>query len=500
MPAPAERNAKGFFARIMYLSESSITSEDIIADLDDIAKVEDEKTRNALIQEYYLALYKNVLRDAYIFRARASNDISILKEEQNIMLLNSGDVLNALTTAFSTYFTEKSIVPCEGKKFMGCEYSQIRDTIHSVCKEFTALDTWREAGRDRDIDTLIEMYEDFEAGVNKTNFKYSTVDKMESDEFVEEMFVMHEARAEEYAKLTWRDKLRHPIDAIKTVLFLRNMNKLFKKVGFDKDTHGVETKERFSKEPSSFLKVQMDKANEECKMIEANAAFQQYLKDNPPSTVAQEKIEAAYNYYDNSKLAKSSFANKVSHIIDRYNLPDYKKDTLLDVATTHRGLAERFDQRKDTESLTSYSRQKFYQLYSAFFTAAFNGAAKAENIDIKQILKDANDFLVTELQTYSVVYNCDEFKDFANGGMLLKGAQLEAIKRETANKLNNKFSPEEVQRIQNEMNEYITDYNENREQNYELEMKMLEKNDVSLMRESVKIVLILGGAICQSTI
>ena len=73
--------------------------------------------------------------------------------------------------------------------------------------------------------------------------------------------------------------------------------------------------------------------------------------------------------------------------------------------------------------------------------------------------------------------------------MLLKGAQLEAIKRETANKLNNKFSPEEVQRIQNEMNEYITDYNENREQNYELEMKMLEKNDVSLMRESVKIVL-----------
>ena len=64
MPAPAERNAKGFFARIMYLSESSITSEDIIADLDDIAKVEDEKTRNALIQEYYLALYKNVLRDA----------------------------------------------------------------------------------------------------------------------------------------------------------------------------------------------------------------------------------------------------------------------------------------------------------------------------------------------------------------------------------------------------------------------------------------------------
>ena len=78
-----ENNATGLFDKMIYLNGSNVSREHILAQLDGIAMMDGE-ARDQAIGEYCLALYREVYRDALKYRERAGNNLSLLKEGQEL--------------------------------------------------------------------------------------------------------------------------------------------------------------------------------------------------------------------------------------------------------------------------------------------------------------------------------------------------------------------------------------------------------------------------------
>ena len=462
-----ENNAKGMIDRLIYMNEASVRGEEVLGRLDSIAALEGAQRDDAL-RAYYMELYKQVYREAIIFREAAANDMSLLKEDQQLHRMNAQIILNHLTEAFNTYFAEKKIQPCEGKMLFGTDPTVIRDSVYEVCNGFKAIDMLRSAGQQRNIDLLNYMRTQVE-GFATNNYKYSPTDAT-TDNMVAEIYVMHEERAAQYAQRDFRWKLRHPIKAIKTSWFLSRTEKLLKKVGFDKETHGVEAKERFAKEPSAVLKTQMALAKDNCKDMQEAIAQEEWRKNNPEIFVAREKLEQAKEYYENKEHPERTFRTKIAHILDKYKLSPEKDKEFSMIDSNYNSISAEFDILRSTDPIVGYKDIKFFDLCKAFLAASVQ---QGEPIDIKQIFKDATEYMVTELQTFSVFYEREEYKEHAKAGVMPGGKKIEAIQRRLLGMVEKKVDEKEFERIKNDMQEIVTDFTQNREQYYEKEMQLL---------------------------
>lgn len=452
-----ENNAKGLLDKLIYMNESSINREYVIAQLDGIAMMEGE-ARDQALQEYYMDLYKQLFRDAITYRETAANDMSILKEGQQLHNMSAQIVFNAVTEMMNTYCAEKNITPCEGKAFFGVDPEVIRDTIYGVCNEFKAIDTLRTAGRERKIDLLNEMRTNLDSLANK-GYQYGT-NGGTSDAMIEEMFIIHEERAAQYAEKGFWWKLRHPIDAIKTSWFISKTEKDLQKMGFNKSTHGVEVKARCEREPNMILKNQMSLAKDNCaEMKDANAQAE-WRKNNPELTIARDKFEKALAYYEDEKHPERSFRNEVAHILDKYALDADQDRDFSKVDLTYRATAVDFDMMRDTSNIQSQTNLKFMELCKAFVTAALK---KDEPINIKEIFKDATEYMEIDLKTFSVVYERDEYKDFLKVGVMPQGARLAAVQKRLLGVMEKKLDSQEIERIKNDMDEYVRDQDKSRE-------------------------------------
>lgn len=443
-----ENNAKGMIDKLIYMNEASVNRDYVIAQLDGIAMMEGEEREEA-IREYYMALYKQVFRDAIKHREAAANDLSLLKEDQQLHTMSAQIVFNDLTKTLNTYFAEKEITPCEGKPFFGVDPEVIRDTIYGVCNEFKAIDTLKTAGRERKIDLLNEMRTNLDS-LADNGYQYGT-NGGTSDTMIEEMFVMHEERAAQYAKAGFRWKLRHPIQAIKTSWFLRKTEKDLKKIGFNKATHGVAVKERCEKEPNSILKQQMMLAKDNCKNMQEEIKQAEWRKNNPVLTVARDKFNKAQAYYEDKEHPERSFRNEVAHILDKYKLDPEKDKDFSKVDLSFKTAAEDFDFTRDTSSLEGQKDSRFFELCKAFTDARLKNN---EPIHIKEIFKDALDYMEIELKTFSVAYERDEFKPLVSNGLIPAEKRLTAIQNRLLNMTKDKLAPEEVERIQNDIREF----------------------------------------------
>ena len=472
-----ENNATGLFDKMIYLNGSNVSREHILAQLDGIARMDGEMRDQAIV-EYCLALYREVYRDSLKYRERAANDLSILKEGQELRGMNSSTVFNQLLAAMGAYFNEKDIKVCEGKLNFGLAPEAIRDTVYGVCNEFKAIDTLREAGRNRNIDLLNEMRD----GLNdlvRGGHKYSA-SGMSTDAMIEEMYILHEERAAQFAKKSFFNKLRHPIDSIKTSIFLSRTEKALKKLGFVKEQHGPGIKERFANEPTSILKVQMETAKDNCKAMQEEIKLAEWRKDNPILTVAQEKFKKAQAYFENKEHPERTFKTKVDHIIGKYNLPNDLVKDFTKVDLNYETMAKDYDVYRDTRLFVGHSEGKFIALCRAFLDESLK---KGDPVDIKQIFRDANEFLAIEYQTFSVLYDRDDLKDLAKQGFMPQEGKLSFLQKKLCEAVEKKCGADEVERIKNDMQEIIDDLTNNREAYYEQAMKMRE--DAEPIRESV---------------
>ena len=476
-----ENNAIGLFDKMIYLNGSNVSREQIIAQLDGIAMMDGE-ARDQAIGEYCLALYREVYRDALKYRERAANDLSILKEGQALHGMNATTVRKQLSEAIGTYFQEKNLKICEGKLYFGLAPEAIRDTVYGVCNEFKAIDTLREAGRNRKIDLLNEMRD----GLNdlvRGDHKYSA-SEMSTDAMIEEMYILHEERAAQFAKKSFFAKLRHPIDSIKTSIFLSRTEKALKKLGFDKEQHGPGIKERFANEPTSILKVQMAAAKDDCKAMQEEIKLAEWSKSNPVLTVAQEKFQKAQAYFENKEHPERTFKTKVDHIIGKYNLPDNLVKEYTKVNLDYQTMARDYDNFRDTILFEGHRNEKFIALCRAFLNESLK---KGDPVDIKQIFRDANEFLTIEYQTFSVLYDRDDLKNLAKQGFMPQGSKLTFLQKKLREAFKPKVDDKEAERIENEMREVIDDLTNNREQYYEQAMKMRE--DPENAKEQITVIL-----------
>ena len=478
-----ENNTKGLLDKLIYLNEATVEREYIIAQLDGISMLEGE-LRDQRIGEYYMELFKHVFRDAIKYREKAANDLSVLKEDQSLRILDAQVVLNELTQAFDSYFAEKNIKPCEGKLSYGVDPIVIRDSIYSVCNEFKGIDTLKDAGQNRKLDLLNEMRENLEQ-LAKNGHRYDASD-FSTDVMIEEMYVIHEERAAQFEKKSFFEKLRHPIDSIRTSLFLSKTEKALKKLGFNKEQHGPAVKERLAKEPTSILKTQMLTAKDNYKAALEEIKMAEWRKNNPILTVAQEKFEKARSYFEDKEHPERTFKTKVSHIIDKYNLEKDVVDKFTKVDLNYASMAKDYDNYRDTTSLVGQKETRFFELCRALVDASLQ---KNEPIDIKQIFRDVNEFLVTEFQTFSVLYERDDLKDLAKEGMMLKDNKLTFLQKKVLDAVKSKYDENEVERVKNDMQEIIDDFTNNREQYYEQEMQMLKESDevkISIVVDELK--------------
>jgi hypothetical protein len=443
-----ENNAKGMIDKLIYMNEARVNRENVIAQLDGIAMMEGE-ARDQAIQEYYLEFFKHVFRDAIKYREIAANDMSILKEDQQLYTMGAQNVLSDITAMMNAYYAEKNITPCDGKMFFGVDPEVIRDTIYGVCNEFKAIDTLRTAGRERKIDHLNDMRTNLDSLADK-GYQYDA-NGGTTDTMIEELFVMYEERAAQYAKRGFIWKLGHLIEAIKTSWFLSKTEKDLKKIGFNKETHGVNVKARCEREPNSILKHQMTLAKDDCKKMQEDIKRAEWRKNNPELTIARDKFEKALAYYEDEKNPQRSFRNEVAHILDKYALDPSKDKEFSKVDITYRTAAHDFDIMRDTSNIGSQCNLKFMELSKAFLSARI---AHNQPVNVSEIFKDAAEFVKIELKTFSVAYERDEYKEFVNSGVVPKGKKLEAIQNRLLNTVEKKLDPQEIERIKNDMQEY----------------------------------------------
>ena len=463
-----ENNAKGMIDKLIYMNEASVNRENVIAQLDGIAMMEGE-ARDQAIQEYYMALYKQVFRDAIKYRETAANDLSILKEGQQLHTMGAQIVLNNVTAMLNAYYAEKNITLCEGKPFFGVDPEVIRDTIYGVCNEFKAIDTLRTAGRERKIDLLNEMRTNLDS-LADNGYQYGT-NGGTSDTMIEEMFIIHEERAAQYKKQGFIWKLRHPIEAIKTSWFLRKTEKDLKKIGFHKETHGVAVKEHCEKEPNSILKHQMTLAKDNCKTMKEEIKQAEWRKNNPVLTVAQDKFKKAQDYYEDKDHPERSFRNEVAHILDKYKLDSEKDKDFSKVDLSFATAAQDFDFMRDTSSLEGQKDSRFFELCKAFTEARLKNN---EPIHMKEIFKDALDYVEIVLKTFSVAYERDEFKPLVSNGLMPAEKKFAAMQNRLLDMVKKTLAPEEVDRIQNDMQAF----NNEQEKSMQSENKTLDSVNI----------------------
>ena len=98
---------------------------------------------------------------------------------------------------------------------------------------------------------------------------------------------------------------------------------------------------------------------------------------------------------------------------------------------------------------------------------------KGEAVDIKEIFRDVHEYMVTEFQTFSLLYEREELKDIAKAGMLPQGTKLGFLQKKVIEAVEKKCGADEAERIKNDMQEIIDDFKNNREAYYEKEMQML---------------------------
>ena len=464
-----ENNAMGLFDKMIYLNGSNVSREHILAQLDGIAMMDGE-VRDQAIGEYFLALYREVYRDALKYRERAANDLSILKEGQELRGMNASTVFNQLLEAMGAYFNEKDLKVCEGKLYLGLTPEAIRDTVFGVCNEFKAIDTYRTTGREQTLALLREGADALEKLVGH-NKKYDPIAGLTTDAVIEQMYIVYEERAAQFAKKSFFDKLRHPIDSIKTSIFLGRTEKALKKLGFDAAQHGDAVKERLSKEPSSIIKAQMEKIKDDCKDMQKEIERAEFRKNNPELTVAREKFEKAAAFYEDKA---HPFKDKVNHIISKYPLPEYKAEEFTKVDSSHKTYASDFDIDRKTFGIEGHRDLKFINICRAFVDAKLN---KGESVDIKEIFRDVHEYMVTEFQTFSLLYEREELKGIAKAGMLPQGTKLDFLQKKVIEMVEKKCGADEAERIKNDMQEIIDDLTNNREAYYEQEMKMREDSE-----------------------
>ena len=460
-----ENNAIGLFDKMIYLNGSNVSREHILAQLDGIAMMDGE-ARDQAIGEYCLALYREVYRDALKYRERAGNDLSLLKEGQELRGMNASDVLGQLLDAMGAYFREKDLKVCEGKLYFGLAPEAIRDTVFGVGNEFRAIDTYRTTGREQTIALLHEGADALENLVGH-NKKYDPIDRITTDAVIEQMYIVYEERAAQYAERSFFWKLFHPIQAIGTSRFLTRTANALEKLGFDAAQHGEAVKERLSKEPSSIIKAQMEKIKDDCKDMQNAIERAEFRKNNPELTVARDKFEKAAAFYEDKA---HPFKDKVNHIISKYPIPAHKAEEFTKVELSFRLFANDFDVERKTIGIEGHRDLKFINMCRAFVDAKLD---KGESVDIKEIFRDVHEYMVTEFQTFSVLYERDELKDIAKAGLLPQGTKLGFLQKKVIEAVEKKCGADEAERIKNDMQQIIDDFKNNREAYYEKEMQML---------------------------
>ena len=474
-----ENNAIGLFDKMIYLNGSNVSREHILAQLDGIAMMDGE-ARDQAIGEYCLALYREVYRDTLKYRERAGNDLSLLKKGQELRGMNASDVLGQLLEAMGAYFKEKDIKVCEGKLYFGLAPEAIRDTVFGVGNEFKAIDTYRTSGREQTIALLHEGADALENLVGH-NKKYDPIARITTDAVIEQMYIVYEERAAQYAERSFFWKLFHPIQAIGTSRFLTRVANALEKLGFDAAQHGDAVKERLANEPSSIIKAQMEKIKDDCKDMQNAIERAEFRKNNPELTVARDKFEKAAAFYEDKA---HPFKDKVNHIIGKYPLPNYKAEEFTKVELSFRLFANDFDVERKTIGIEGHRDLKFINMCRAFVDAKLD---KGEAVDIKEIFRDVHEYMVTEFQTFSLLYEREELKDIAKAGMLPQGTKLDFLQKKVIDAVEKKCGADEAERIKNDMQEIIDDFKNNREAYYEKEMQML--TGVENTKEQITVVL-----------
>ena len=468
--------SKGLIQKLIYMNEASVSYEDVVGRLNEIFGMEGAE-RDAALQEYYLSLYKDVFRNAIQYRERASNDTSILKEGQELVFLNGQIVLGQVTDALNKYAEERGARVCDGKPYFGTSQETLRDTIVGVCKEYNALDSLREAGQTRDISLLEQMLPSLR-GVADAGYQYSS-DAGTSREIVDEMYIIYEQRAEQFKQRGFRWTIANLGEAIRTRRFLSRTKKALEKVGFDARTHGEELKKRLATVPPAALNQQILTAEENYNSKMQQLADEERLKNTPELTVGREKYEKAQKYYENKRHPERTFYTRVSDVLDKYNLPESKVKSLTGVDMNFATMAREFDETRTTDMFVGHIQSRFHDLSTTFLASAME---KDEPLDIKQIINDANEFLVREFQTFSVLYEHEELKEMAQRG-ILSYTKHEFFQKYVNNAIKDKYPPEEIERIQKEMQETINDHLNNREPHYAQELEKLK--DVGAMEDPV---------------
>jgi hypothetical protein len=183
--------------------------------------------------------------------------------------------------------------------------------------------------------------------------------------------------------------------------------------------------------------------------------------------VARDKFEKALAYYEDKEHPERSFRNEVGHILDKYALDADQDKDFSKVDLTYRTAAQDFDIMRDTSNIQSQANLKFMELCKAFVASALK---KDEPINIKEIFKDATEYMEIDLKTFSVVYERDEYKDFLKAGVMPKGKRFVAMQNRLIGAMENKLDPKEIERIKNEMDEYVRE----QDKSVESENKVLD--------------------------
>ena len=406
-------NSKKQINDILKLTKSQKSYESIMQDVDRILK-QHEPDRSEQLRIYYTGLVRDVFQSGIGFRIAQGNKPTREGKKTDFNKIHGKTLADMVGKALKTMLTEKKIVVLDADTRLAMDAGKVRDMVADVGMHFNSLNQLRISGRDQDINILNGIVDDlFRSAEHRDDphFKLDSADEYHTS--IAEIYIQRQERLVKYENMMkrnafWRFLNRGEIK--KTEHFLNTSAEVLAKSDFDAKKHGPIIESRYAAEPYSFMKYQVDMANQDFKAAKAAKAARAKMKQTVQLTVAREKY---YRAEELNKNPETSLMTKWEPYIKKYDLP-VGSNGLVDSCSGYMNGAYDFDTQRKLDGIQGTIKTRFLEFYGLIIRSSLN---KNGDVNPQEILKDAQAMMDIELNHCTVVYDHPEAKPIGDNNV-----------------------------------------------------------------------------------
>lgn len=477
------------FTDLQKLTACTITYEQILSSVDAIL-MNLGKDREDRIKAYYEELLRAFLDSGLRHRMAAEFDPSLLARGVKDSDITASKITKDLADMLKSVLVEKDPQFANHSTEHGTSPEERRDiiisTINNLGTDRTELDSIFHTGRTQSIGylnaALNELVVNFK---HRPDFRFNPDSKNENHTKTSALYFQYEARKAKYEENEQRGgrwRFFHIIPRWRERRFFKKCEEYLNNVGFDKEKHGDVLRERYASQMPEYISYQIDIAKDVCRTEIIDKQEAERMKNTVQLSVAQNKYK---NAIELNKNPGTSFATKVAHLIEKYDIPIGGYDGLSLVHENYEKMAATFDTMRDFSKIETETKMRFGSLYTMFMGAALrknNGVCNPA-----EVLKDTQEFAERELKHYTVIYEHPDAKSYADRNLFayhsatfLQNRAVRAFKSYIKNfkKDGSELSPEQEEEIKKQVGDYVTEAREKNERELASQNPVIEEQNL----------------------